>query len=346
MEDVKESGGNRDQIMIGMVNAYQGLLLRMCYVYLRDQELAKDAVQEEANALHVQPLDSVLAVMPDAVEIFRERFIAENPNATEQDYLDALGYWLRDEYAPAYQAARDQGEAETVTATVVLTKESAESFTRSYLTEVLEWSAAAAGEAAVTSEQDPESGAWCVSVKGAGGEVTRWIVLADNGDYCHSDSLETLLADVAFANRQIAQCTINVDEAELVAKAAIADKYNLDEVARNRYFIFTGDFYYNDPACMRVGILFCTNNRMGAPWDYAAIINLTTGEADDVFTADELFERLPALASAWEGLQEDDKWLDYYRWFTTWNPTGDISQWLFSSKEEVGEMLLSLGQVQ
>lgn len=29
-----------------MVNQYQGMLLRMCYVYLRDMEQAKDATQE------------------------------------------------------------------------------------------------------------------------------------------------------------------------------------------------------------------------------------------------------------------------------------------------------------
>lgn len=45
-EVVKDPGNNRDQIIIDLVNQYQGTLLRMCYVYLRDQELAKDAVQE------------------------------------------------------------------------------------------------------------------------------------------------------------------------------------------------------------------------------------------------------------------------------------------------------------
>ena len=45
-EVVKDPGNNRDQIIVDLVNQYQGMLLRMCYVYLRDQELAKDAVQE------------------------------------------------------------------------------------------------------------------------------------------------------------------------------------------------------------------------------------------------------------------------------------------------------------
>lgn len=45
-EVVKDPDNNHDQIIIDLVNQYQGMLLRMCYVYLRDQELAKDAVQE------------------------------------------------------------------------------------------------------------------------------------------------------------------------------------------------------------------------------------------------------------------------------------------------------------
>ena len=41
MEVVKDPGNNRDQVLVQMVNQYQGLLLRMCYIYLRDMELAK-----------------------------------------------------------------------------------------------------------------------------------------------------------------------------------------------------------------------------------------------------------------------------------------------------------------
>lgn len=46
MEVVKDPGNDRDQELVRMVNQYQGLLLRMCYVYLQDMESAKDATQE------------------------------------------------------------------------------------------------------------------------------------------------------------------------------------------------------------------------------------------------------------------------------------------------------------
>lgn len=39
-------------------------------------------VQEEANARRPIPKDSVIGNAPDAVEIFRERFLAEDPNMT------------------------------------------------------------------------------------------------------------------------------------------------------------------------------------------------------------------------------------------------------------------------
>ena len=46
MDVVKEADNSRDQALERMVNQYQGLLLRMCYVYLKDMEQAKDATQE------------------------------------------------------------------------------------------------------------------------------------------------------------------------------------------------------------------------------------------------------------------------------------------------------------
>lgn len=46
MEAVKEPSDDRDQRLIQLVNQYQGLLLRMCFISLRDMELAKDATQD------------------------------------------------------------------------------------------------------------------------------------------------------------------------------------------------------------------------------------------------------------------------------------------------------------
>lgn len=46
MDVVKDPGNEKEEILIRLVNQYQGMLLRMCYVYLKDMEQAKDAAQE------------------------------------------------------------------------------------------------------------------------------------------------------------------------------------------------------------------------------------------------------------------------------------------------------------
>lgn len=47
MRDVViKPGSDQDQFFVELVNEYQEILLHMCFVYLRDQELARDAVQE------------------------------------------------------------------------------------------------------------------------------------------------------------------------------------------------------------------------------------------------------------------------------------------------------------
>lgn len=59
----------------------------------------------------VEDWDS-LGIAPDPVIIFEERYLAEHPEGIEtheqvRDYMDALGYWLRDEYEPSFETARE-----------------------------------------------------------------------------------------------------------------------------------------------------------------------------------------------------------------------------------------------
>lgn len=46
MEIVKDPGNDHAQLLTHMVETYEVLLFRTCYMYLRDKELAEDAVQE------------------------------------------------------------------------------------------------------------------------------------------------------------------------------------------------------------------------------------------------------------------------------------------------------------
>lgn len=43
---VRKPDSDQDQFFVELVNEYQEMLLHMCFVYLRDQEMARDAVQE------------------------------------------------------------------------------------------------------------------------------------------------------------------------------------------------------------------------------------------------------------------------------------------------------------
>lgn len=42
----REPDSDQNRFLVELVNEYQEMLLHMCYVYLRDQEMARDAVQE------------------------------------------------------------------------------------------------------------------------------------------------------------------------------------------------------------------------------------------------------------------------------------------------------------
>ena len=325
-----------------------------------DREAAADrivyerygAVQEEANAQRPMPLDSVMGEAPDPVLIFRERFLAENPNATEYDYWDALGYWLRDEYHPQFFAAQSSEEP-VVVGEITLTKEMAEESFRGHLTEVFNWPASVVNSAQLVSEQDAQSGAWhvtmtidatvlkdslgtmicdatleheMIALDGNSYVVSYWVTRTANGGWERAGSLETLLANVAETNRIVSLHTIYIEEAEAIGVKAIAEQYGLSDTEVKKYFVYDGDTYWNDPSCVRVAVLLRTRNNSAAPWDYAAIVNMTTAQVDDVFAASDLPGRAVILAANWDKLQENDEWLHYYRWFTTWNPYGDISK--------------------
>lgn len=303
------------------------------------------AVQEEMNASRVQPKASVMGEAPEAVVIFRERFLAENPDATYYDYLDALGYWLRDEYGPQYESALPQEQpAIPAEEDRILTREWAEDCLRNHLTEVFSWPVDVVENAVYTSEQDASSGAWHVTTTipadalnaafepvlshemitktAEGYTVSYWVTQLDDGGLAWAESLENLLASAEETNRIKALHSIYTEEANEIAVRAIAEKYGMTDAEIKRYFVYNGDTYWNDPTCVRMAVLLRTRNNAGAPWDYAAVVNMTTAQVDDVFTAADVTTRAQQLADAWDSLQDNEEWLHYLRWYTTWNPYG------------------------
>lgn len=261
-------------------------------------------------------------------------------------------YWLRDEYHPQFFAAQST-EAPVVVGDITLTKEMAEESFRGHLTEVFNWPVSIVNKAQLVSEQDAKNGAWHVTATidatalesalgsmmddatledemitktGNSYVVSYWVTRTANGGWEHAGSLETLLANVAETNRIVSLHTIYIEEAEAIGVKAIAEQYGLSDTEVKKYFVYDGDTYWNDPSCVRVAVLLRTRNNSAAPWDYAAIVNMTTAQVDDVFAASDLPGRAVILAENWDKLQENDEWLHYYRWFTTWNPYGDVSK--------------------
>ena len=228
---------------------------------------------------------------------------------------------------------------------ITLTKEMAEESFRDHLTEVFNWPASVVNSAQLVSEQDAQSGAWhvtaiidatalenalgtmiddatfedeMISKTGNSYVVSYWVTRTENGSWERAGSLETLLANVAETNRIVSLHTIYIEEAEAIGVKAIAEQYGLSDTEVKKYFVYDGDTYWNDPSCVRVAVLLRTRNNSAAPWDYAAIVNMTTAQVDDVFAASDLPGRAVILAENWDKLQENDEWLHYYRsWIIT-----------------------------
>ena len=55
MEVVKDPGNDQNQFFIDLVNEYQGMLLHMCYVYLRDSKSTQLIVSRQTKPEDVTP---------------------------------------------------------------------------------------------------------------------------------------------------------------------------------------------------------------------------------------------------------------------------------------------------
>ena len=321
------------------------------------------AVMEERNAQRPVPAESVIGDAPDAVDVFRERFLAENPDADHYDYLDALGYWMRDEYLPLLEAALTPADP-SAPIDVTLTEDGALDDLRSYMSEIIGLPFSLIDKATVSCKQDAETGAWFVCADFADADIAAYaedaedvsetgffaktqagyrcsfyVTRMENGDWVRSATLDSLHEDLAWTQRMIDQHTIYIDDAEDLALAAVQQQYGLTASETAKYFVYDADTYTSDPECVRVGVLLRTRNNAGAPWDYAVIVNLTTAKAEDVFTPDDLIARLPLLAAHWEELTAAGQQLDYIRWYSTWSPFGMFYEWPLEYQAAMAEAL-------
>lgn len=322
---------------------------------LEEREAAADrivyerfgAVQEETNATRPYPADSVMGQAPDAVEVFRERWLAENPDGTQVEYLDALGYWLRDEYTPQVQSAAPPAPEPTQPPTA-LTEEIVISYQRGYMTESANWPPEVVDDALFTAQEQPD-GAWLVTceapaealesardplLEGAGitrtetgYRMTMWYAMDEAHDV-HWGRTRQELATVMSYDRQAQNWYMITDEeAASLAAEAVQAHFGLTDAQVKRYFLYFTRTFEADADCRRVGVMFQMHNYTGSPWDYAAIVNYTTGQVEDVFAAEELIARLPAYAAAWKGMHTRAEKQQYAAWYGEYSPFGDFGTW-------------------
>ncbi|MBQ8536471.1 MAG: hypothetical protein IJ461_03590 [Clostridia bacterium] len=321
-------------------------------------------LQEEENALRPYPKETVLGLAPEPVVIFRERYLSEHPGTdmTDQAYRDALGYWLRDEYYPQMLAALPSATPEPrKTETSALTESEVIQALQSDMTEVWGWPWETMQKGRYAASYDAEKDLWFVqgdlSAADAasvdeealtherirqtetGWQLFGYYALTTDGSWCRASSPEECVALREERNRIIALHTIYYDEAEALAIEKVKERYGLTDGDIKRYFIREGETYQRED-CVRVSIIFGLHNNWGNEWDYAAIVNLTTAQVDDVFTPDDLMGRLPRLAQSYMSLSYEDR-LAHIRWYlATYHPQYEFERWPIEEQAYVCQLFM------
>ncbi len=302
-----------------------------------------DAMREHAKNW-IQTPDTVVGMAPDPVIIFREAYYAEHPDATEQEYIDALAYWIRDT-ARQYEAEQ---EALGPTPKPQIDEAYAISCVKSLMTEVLSWSQAAADHADIRVTFDEEHTAWVCTgsvtkesladsfepVTGSeyaddlGDAYETRLVVDKNGRIWAYATLEEYVVQAAVAAAVEPIWNYTASQCEKIALRGVMDLFQLSYEQADRYFTFAGHWYTDEYQNAIVLALFKEHsNSIDSQWTYAAIVNAGTGELVDCFNAEMLWERLPLLAAAYPQLTEEEKQRSMEWYKGRYNPEGGYEGW-------------------
>ena len=298
-----------------------------------------DAMREFAKTW-VQTPATVVGLPPDPVIIFREVYYAKHPNAAEQEYQDALAYWMRD----TGRLYEKEQAALGPTPKPVIDEAYAIRCVKSQMTEVLGWSQAAADKADIHVAFNKEHEVWvCTgsvakeSLIGSFEPVTDsayvdhvddtyeiHLVVDKNGRIWGSATLEEYAAQAAAEpiwNYTGEQC-------EKIALQGVMDLFKLSYEEADRYFMLTGHTYTDNHQNAVVTVLFKEhNNAIDSQWTYAAIVNAGTGEMLDCFNYEMLWKRLPELAKTYPSMTEEEK-NRAMEWYTgRYNVEGGYMKW-------------------
>jgi hypothetical protein len=307
-----------------------------------------DEMREHSKTWEQTP-GTVVGMPPDPVVIFRKVYYAEHPNAAEQEYIDALSYWMRD----TGRLYEKEQAALGPTPKPIIDEAYAVRSVKSLMTEVLSWSQAAADKADIHVEFNKEHEAWVCTgsvtkeslkdsfepvtgseyVDDLGDTYKIKLVVDKNGRTWAYVTLEEYVTQAASVIEPI--WNYSGSQCEKVALQSVMDLFKLSAEEADRYFAFNGHWYTDDHHNAIVSVLFKEHsNAIESQWTYAAIVNAGTGELMDCFDYKMLWERLPEFAKAYPGMTEDEKKRSM-EWYTgRYNPEGGQAGWTKEHKTQ------------
>ncbi len=292
---------------------------------------------------------------PDAMIIFKEHYLTEHPQGLHSmedwmDFTDALGYYLRDEYEPAYAAARGENQY-SVQEKPVVDEAYAVSILRGYMTEVLDWDADAVEEMEPDIQWNGSLHVWRLSgavpmasmeksqypvTKGKNIEITsdglcRLTLLVDDRGHHTRDTLdmEQFYRDYWEEPERLAR--LSLPQGQDVARAAVQEKYGLSDAELNRLFLSAESIGVGEEKGELWRMQYHTHYAYNQEPMYAALVNMQTGQAEAVYSY-----QLKDLPPAWTVLDFAARKEREQGWYSQWSPAD--KEELVRRLEEAGLM--------
>lgn len=293
-----------------------------------------ELLQQEVATWAEQP-ESITEISPDARLIFLERYMAEHPEGITtreqyQQYTDALGYYMRDVYYPAFNEAYSQLPQSTPPPAG--SREDAIFCLRSRMTELYSWDPDAVEQLVPEVEWDEEYQMWTVSgevssesmencryeptLEGDGITRTetgyRLTILVDSKGNS-TTNLDKDAFQAEHANDIEPQKKMTWEEGGSLAFASVMEEYSLteDELAKLfslAYYLGTGE---NNAAIYRY-VYYPHYMSIEEPV-FAAVVNLLTCEVTEVFSYREE-DRTPEWKLAFFAGKNEQ----LYGWYDQW----------------------------
>ena len=271
-----------------------------------------ELIREQLGYYIVEEEDS-LGVAPDPVIVFEERYLAEHPEGIEthdqvREYTDALGYFLRDEYLPAYENTQD-GLEELLPDLPEIDEAYAVQRLRDEMTEVLGWDPEAVAEMVPTVEWDEKYLMWTVSgevskesmanvtdmrrglepsLSGLGVAETetgyRATILLDSHGNLSMNTLDKEEFAREHQDEIIPVVTIDMKQATALAEQALRDRYGFSQEDVRIYFCKPTPVGTDGSNNLVYRMDFCNHYAVDVERIYGAVINMGTGTAEAVFS--------------------------------------------------------------